>query len=390
MNSNICYVKTSILLTVVAIMFLITPVNAELDIILDKLSPQPVELGQDITLAITLTNEGSDVNGVTLKILPDSPIILKNDNDRIINVGRIIKYGSVAETYLLHIDPRAVSGIYEIKFEAHWISNDQKRETNKTFNVLVRGVPQLAISNITIDPELISPKDMFNLTFLVSNEGTGIARDIAVSTATGGLPFAPAGSDTRIIKKLDPGESTPLNFRFLVKDKAEISSYPIPIKMEYKDENGKNTSSASFVGIRILGDAELSIGNIKTEPQNPVKGDLVTVTMRIENSGNGDAKSVKVSLDIPFEGTKTAFLGKIKPDDDAPGVFTFYATQRGDIPYNASIEFEDDLGRHTVKETLTLNVRNTNTNGIVIPVIVVALVAGAFVFYRIRRKKSSQ
>jgi hypothetical protein len=386
--SNISHVRTSIVFAAIAILFLIIPANAEFDIVLEKLSPQPVEPGQDLTLSVMLINENVDATGVRLLILPDSPIILKNENDRIINEGNIIKYGAVVETYLLHIDPRAVSGIYEVKFEAHWTSNDQQRETDRTFNVLVRGVPQLAISNITINPELISPQDTFNITFSVSNEGTGIAREVQVIAATGGLPFVPIGSDTNIIKTLDPGESIQLNYRLLVKDKTLISSYSIPIKMEYKDENGKNTSSSSFVGVKVLGDAQLSIGNIKTEPQNPVNGDLVTITMRLENSGNGDAKSVKVSLNIPFEGTKTAFLGKIKPDDDAPGVFTFYATDSGDIPYTAAIEFEDDLGRHTVKEALTLNVRNTNTNGIIIPVIVVVLVAGAFVFYRFRRKKS--
>jgi hypothetical protein len=387
--SNISHVRTSIVFAAIAILFLIVPANAEFDIVLGDLSPQPVEPGRDLTLSITLANENVDATGVRLLILPDSPIILKNENDRVINEGNIIKYGAVVETYLLHIDPRAVSGIYEVKFEAHWTSNDQQRETEKTFKILVRGTPQLAISNITIDPELISPQDTFNITFSVSNEGTGIAREVQVSAATSSLPFVPIGADTKIIKYLDPGESIQLNYRLLVKDKTLISSYSIPIKMEYKDETGKNTSSASFIGIKVLGDAQLSIGNIKTEPQNPVKGDLVTITMRLENSGNGDAKSVKVSLDIPFEGTKTAFLGKIKPDDDAPGVFTFYATQSGDIPYNASIEFEDDLGRHTVKEALALNVRDTNTNGIVIPIIVVVLVAGAFVYYRFRRKNQA-
>lgn len=389
--SNIYHVRTSILFAIVAILFLIAPTNAtELGIVLDKLSPQPVEPGQDLVMSVRLENEGEDIDNVKLTIVPDTPIILKNENDRILDVGRIIKLGAVAETYLLHIDSRAVSGAYEIEFRVRWLSNDQQRETNKTFNVVVRGVPQLAISNITINPELISPQDTFNITFSVSNEGTGIAREVQVSAATGGLPFVPIGSDTKIIKNLDPGEAIQLNYRLLVKDKTIISSYSIPIKMEYKDENGKNTSSSSFIGVKVLGDAELSIGNIKTEPQNPAKGDLVTITMRLENSGNGDAKSVKVSLDIPFEGTKTAFLGKIKPDDDAPGVFTFYATQSGDIPYTAAIEFEDDLGRHTIKEALTLNVHSTNTNGILIPVIVIVLVAGAFVFYRFRKKKSSQ
>lgn len=388
--SNTSHFKTSIIFSVVAIMLLIAPANAEIDIILDKLSPQPVEPGQDLIMAITLSNQNADVNGVRLTIFPDSAIFLKNDNDRVINEDNIIKYGAIVETYLLHIDPRAVSGVYEIEFGAQWMSNDQPRVINKTFKIIVQGVPQLAVSNITIGPELISPKDTFNLTFSVSNEGTGIAREVQINAATIGLPFVPVGSDTKIIKNLGPDESIRLNYNLLVKDKTLISSYSIPIKMDYKDENGKNLSSQSFIGVKVLGNAELSIENIKTDPQNPAKGDAVVITMRIENSGNGDARSVKVGLNIPFEGTRTAFLGKIKPDDDAPGIFSFYATESGDIPYNASIEFEDDLGKHTINEALTLNVRNINKNGIIIPVIVVVLLAGAFVFYFFHSRKSRQ
>lgn len=390
MGSNISHTKISILVAVIAILFMTIPANAQPDIVLMELSPQPVEPGRDLTLSVMLVNGDFDITGVRLHILPDSPIILKNDNDRIINEGNVLKYGAVVETYLLHIDPSAVSGTYEVEFEAYWSRNDPERKTTRTFEVQVRGAPQLAISNITIDPEFISPKDAFNLTFSVSNEGTGVARDIEINSATIGLPFVPDGSDTRIIKILNPGESVSLNFRLLVKDKTEISSYPIPIKMEYKDENGNNISSQNIIGINVVGDAEISIANIKIEPQNPSKGDLVTITMRLENFGNGDAKSVKVNLDIPFEGSKTAFLGKIKPDDDAPGVFTFYATESGDVPYTASIEFEDDLGRHTVKESLVLNVRNTNKNGIIIPIIAVVLVAGLFMFYLFRVKKSKK
>lgn len=379
-------IEISIIFTAVAILLLIIPVSAELEIALDKLSPQPVEPGQDLTLSVTLSNGNSDADSVTIAIDPDPSIILKNNNDRVINEGRIIKYGAVAETYLLHIDPRAYSGFYEIEFMMRWMSNDQLRVINKTFNVVVQGAPQLAISNITIDPDLISPKDMFNITFLLSNEGTGIARDAQITAATSSLPFVPAGADTKIVKNLQPGESVQMNFPLLVKDKTVISSYSIPIKMDYKDETGKNMSSQSLVGVKIFGNAELSIESIKTEPQNPVKGDPVTITMRIENSGNGDARSVKVDLNIPFEGTKTAFLGKIKPDDDAPGVFMIYAMESGDTPYTANIEFEDDLGKHTVTQALILNVRDTNKNGTVISVIVVLLAVVALIFYFYHRK----
>jgi hypothetical protein len=381
-------IKKSIIIAVFTIVFIIGPASAaEIKMALDKLSPQPVEPGQDFVVSITLANEGSDATGVILKIVPDSPIILKNENDRITDVGSIIKNGAAAETYQLHIDPRAVSGSYDIEFRARWLSDDQQRETNQTFKVMVRGVPRLAISNITINPELTSPKDTFNITFSVSNEGTGIAREVQVSTATGELPFVPVGADTKIIKELNPGEFSQLNYRAQVKDNAEISSYSIPIKMEYKDENGTNISSQSFVGVRVLGKAELAISDLKTDPQDPVQSDIVTVTMRIENSGNGDAKSVKVNINIPFEGTKTAFLGKIKPNDDAPAVFSILANESGDIPYFTAIEFEDDLGMHSTTQALNLHIRSTNKSSLSpLAAVIAVIIVGAAVYYLYRRK----
>jgi hypothetical protein len=383
------YLKKHLIPALFVIIFIIVPVNAELEITLDKLSPQPVEPGQDLTLSITLVNEFSDIDKMKLTIVPDSPIILKNKNDKTVYFGRMIKYGARAETYLLHVDPGANSGTYEVKFEARWQSNGQQLETNKTIKVNVRGTPQLVISNISINPELISPQDTFNVTFTISNEGTGIARETQVTAATGGLPFVPVGTDTKIIKNLDPGELVPLNYMMLVKDKSEITSYSIPIKMDYKDENGMNISSQNMVGVKVLGRAKLSIANIKTDPQNPVKGDLITLTMRIENSGTGDAKSAKLVIDTQFKGTKTAFLGKIKPNDDAPAVFSFYTTESGDIPYTAIIEFEDDFGKHTKFEALNFNVHDTNNSGI-ISVILIMIAIVATVFYLSHRKKKAR
>ncbi len=377
-------------LTIVAALALISmiaPANAELEIVLDQLSPQPVEPGQDLTLSVRLDNEFSNIENVRLEILPDSPIKLKNENDRIIDEGNIIKYGAVAETYTLHVDPLATSGSYDIEFRTHWSDNNMLRESNKTFKVMVRGMPQLMISNITINPLRISPKDKFDITFSISNDGTGTARDVQVSAVTSGLPFVSVDADTKNIRSLNPGESIQLSYAIQVKDKTEISSYSIPIEMDYKDENGENQSTKSFAGVRVLGKAELAISDLKIDPQNPVEGDLVTVNMRIENSGTGEAKSVKVNLDAPFNGTRTAFLGKIKPDDDAPGVFTFYAEKGGDIPYSANVEFEDDLGVRTVTEPLNLYVSSPNKNGMAAPAIVTLPLIAVGVYYLHRRKK---
>ena len=114
-----------VLITIVAIAIATSPAscaihhsgdNADLVITVNELSPQPVEPGRDLVLAVTIDNRGGGVaSGIVLTIMPDSPIILKNENDRIMRFEKIIGYGARVETYLLHIDPAAVTGNHGIE-----------------------------------------------------------------------------------------------------------------------------------------------------------------------------------------------------------------------------------------------------------------------------------
>jgi hypothetical protein len=361
--------------------------NADLVIAVNELSPQPVEPGRDLVLAVTIDNRGGGVaNGIVLTIMPDSRIILKNENDRIMRFEKIIGYGARVETYLLHIDPAAVTGNYEIELGTTWTTDGADREQNLTVPVVVRGTPKLVISEITIDPETIKPEDMFDLSFLVSNEGTGTASTVQVTALLDDLPFVPACADTFVIRKLEAGASERLSYRIMVSDSAEISAYAIPITMRCNDESGGNMTSQSSVGINVVGDANLCIASVRTNPENPATGDVMTLMLQIENSGHGDAESVKVTIDIPFEGTRTAFLGKIEADDDAPCIFNFRATESGDIPYRAVITYEDDLGDHTTTVELVLYVGDGGNGDMLIPAIAVAALVVVSLFY-LRRKK---
>lgn len=361
--------------------------NADLKITVNELTPQPAEPGQDLVLSVIIDNRGAGAaEHVTLTIIPDSSITLKNENSRVIYPGTIIGYAARVETYTFHIDPGAVSGNYEIELGIRWIDNGQRREQNVTVPVVVRGVPQLVISEITIVPESIGPDDMFDMSFLVSNEGTGTASAAQVTAVLNNLPFVPVDADTKIIKKLGSDESVQLSYRILVDTKAGISSYAIPIQIGYRDENGKNMTVQNSVGVNVVGDSDLCIASVRTSPQNPVAGDVVTLMFKIENSGNGDARSVKVTIDIPFEGTKTAFLGRVEADDDAPCMFTFRATEVGNIAYRAIIEYEDRLGANTTTEELSLYVSPNNNGSILIIVVATVILLGTGTLY-VRRKR---
>jgi len=242
------------------------------------------------------------------------------------------------------------------------------------------------ISEITIEPKTIKPEDVFDLGFLVSNRGSGTAITVQVTAALDDLPVVPVGADTFVVRKLDSGESERMSYRILVSDTAEIRAHAIPITMRYDDESGGNTTSQSSVGINVVGDAAICIARVKTNPENPAIGDVMTLMLQIENSGHGDAESVKVAIDVPFEGTRTAFLGEIEADDDAPCIFNFRATEGGEIPYHAVISYEDDLGDHTTTEELVLYVGDGGNGDMLIPALALAALIATAVLY-LRRKK---
>jgi hypothetical protein len=109
-------------------------------------------------------------------------------------------------------------------------------------------------------------------------------------------------------------------------------------------------------GIEVIGEAELSISNLKTDPLNIKEGDYFTLLVRIENAGDADAKSVKINMVSPFEGTKTVFLGKIEPDDDAPATFCLMANRVGEQSNRLIIGYKDDFGEHQLSEEITVTV----------------------------------
>lgn len=140
--------------------------------------------------------------------------------------------------------------------------------------------------------------------------------------------------------------------------------------------------------IEVVGAAELSISNIKTEPLNIKEGSDFTLLIRIENTGDKDAKSVKINLVSPFEGTKTAFLGKIEPDDDAPAIFGLTANKAGELTNRLVISYKDDFGEHQLTEEINLTVSPNDTEyvvGIALIIIIILHLLGGYYLFRRKR-----
>jgi len=83
-------------------------------------------------------------------------------------------------------------------------------------------------------------------------------------------------------------------------------------------------SQEKNISFNVIGKrAELNIASLKTKPVLPRVGETVELTMRIENTGKGSAKSTSVYSDHQFEGTKQSFVGALDSNEDGPAVLTF-------------------------------------------------------------------
>ena len=112
------------------------------------------------------------------------------------------------------------------------------------------------------------------------------------------------------------------------------------------------------------------------------------MTIRLENTGTADAKSVRATIDdIPLAGTKESFLGTIEPGNDAPAVFALDADRAGAFDYTLTIEYVDDYGAHTTRQALQVVVADRNPVPALAVAAVVLIIAALALIYWYRRRK---
>lgn len=180
-----------------------------------------------------------------------------------------------------------------------------------------------------------------------------------------------------------------LLYRVEVSNDASPGDYLIRHKLSYgtKDLIFKKYGS---ILITVIGDeAELSIASLKTKPVLPKEGETVELTMRIENTGDGTAKSVEVYIDHTFQGLKQSFIGALDSDEDGPAVFTFIADRSGEFEFPLVINYHDDFGDHEIKTNVDMTVlENTSNLQVIIGAAIAGVIIISLIFYFIKTKKS--
>ncbi|NYT05992.1 MAG: S-layer protein [Methanomicrobiales archaeon] len=260
---------------------------------------------------------------------------------------------------------------------------------NVNVPVSVVGQPMLLVSQS--GPEYVRPGDEADVRLDIANAGRGFADDLFIRIVEDDPSLAPKTTGSFHVDRLEAGASTSLLLTLVTDTDLEPGIREVALDVRYYTVDGVLVSQTDVLSLDVRGRAAVGIASVKTDPVRVMQGDEYDLIIRLENTGTGDATSTKAEIDLPFSGNKESFIGKIKPDNDAPAVFSLDASGAGDYDYTLTVTYEDDWGAHTETFPLTMPVRSKGDGGtIIVGVFFIALIAAGAWYWFVYRKQGGR
>jgi hypothetical protein len=295
-------------------------------------------------------------------------------------VGEIGPGQSISLTFSIRAPSK--SGIY---YPEVWIDTTGGKSTRYPIPVNVNtavGIQRQAI--LIMDSSLgatANPGEEIPVTLTIRNAGQTLADDVTIKIENTSAVVAPKSADLYHLGVISAGEQQTVQLVLLSDKKANAGLVRIPVTISYSAIDGILQTQKTGIDLIMKGKAELGFVSVDTNPPRLTENTPFDLTIRIENTGTGEAKQVSAKIDLPSEGTKEAFIGKIKPGNDAPAIYLLEGAKAGNHPYNLTITYTDDMGVHTMTRQMNVRVPAADNSGNLILGLIILAILG-FVAYR--------
>ncbi len=384
--------------------------------------PDPVSPGNTVDLRFRIENEGSTAApNVEIKLVLTYPFSFYGSEQETKNIGTLTgnQVGDIGvqEKWKLLVDSGAATGDNTIEF---WYRIDQGTWTKvDDFTISVKSREAvLAINQVKTDQESIVPGTKTKVSFVVENLADNTLIDIklnleiltVLSSATGvtvrELPFTPIGSgNDKTVKTLAPAQKAEISFDLFTDATAESKVYKVPYTLTYSDSSGTNFTKIGIVGLLVESAPDLTVNIDKTEIYSA--GAKGLVEFKLVNKGFSDIKFLDVKLsankDFQILSNPEVYIGKLDSDDYETADYTLMVSKdaKDQITLPLHVEYRDANGGLYTKD-LNINLKlfsgaelKQRTNGkgssaIVWIILIVVIVAGVFIYRKIRKNKKKK
>jgi hypothetical protein len=284
--------------------------------------------------------------------------------------------------FKIDVDTNAEYGTYELPYTIYYT----KGEYNGKIKLSITGNTLIEIKNVSVAPAgVVEPGTVFKIAVHFENVGDNSIKWLKLSLSPIDKGLVPLLSSESIFTNLSSGSKSESEFQFSLERDAGAKNYPIDLLLNYMDEKGQEHNETKLVGIVAAGRASLDIAKKTTEPVRINENEPFILTLKIENTGTGDARGVSTYLESPLEGDTQSFLGEIKKDDYSNAIFTVDPAKSGKKISNLTITYEDDFGKHEIKKEVILIVNPVQSQNTIPTVVGVGIAASALFFWK-RRK----
>ena len=379
--------KNKIISVSFAILFLLAvstgayAITENLEVVLTKQNPYPVEPDQVVDIEVSLQNTGYGTSeNIILEIIPESPFTLLPGQEAEKAFSRIPANDQVTASYKLHVDKNAISDNYELEFKYYQIGVGVQ-VTSKVM-IQIQGKPKLILEKIETYPEEMEPGDSAAIIASVKNVGTGSAsftEAALISNTTYILPILSGG--LYYIGEIKPGETGEANFDMSIDNSAESKTYSGILTLTYKDDSGQSQTTSFSIGIPIRGEPIIEILSAKID-NSAFKIDL-------ENIGTATAKALKIALVQDGEVKDSAVANELKPTKHK--TLRFYGFRQGEAIINVSYldesnEFFANEFPVSIKPSVYSEEQAGGGVSPLAPILIVVVVLESYYLWRLRRR----
>jgi hypothetical protein len=367
-----------------------------------QVTPSVLLPGDQGTIMVTLANTASTASSTesTVQSSVSGTTTTSTTKDMTVLVESVYMYGQGMEvlegnfqqvgalgpgqsmklTFLIRAPPQA--GMY---FPEVWIRIPEGTSVKYPIPVNVNspiGIQKQAVLVLgSATPDSANPGDEIPVTLTVRNDGQLLAEDVTIRVGNVSTLVAPKGSDLYHLGLVGSGRTKTVDLVLLSDRDASPGLTQVPVTLQYDSVDGVLHTQTSAINLMMKGKGELGFVSVDTSPRRVGENQPFDLTIRIENTGTGEAKQVAATIDLPMTGTKQSFIGKINPGNDAPAVFLLDGAKGGTYAYNATISYVDDLGTHTEVRQMSVRIDPVDSSGGYLLLLLV-IIGGGLLAYR--------
>ncbi len=318
-----------------------------------------------------------NVNIENVQLEGKGVLVISKDFER---VGEIGPGQSLPLTFTIRAPPE--TGMY---YPEVWIDTTGGRSTRYPIPVNVNtpvGIQKKAIMIVESSlPDTVNPGDEIPVLLTVRNGGETSTDDVTVRINNVSSMIAPKKTDLYHLGAINANDSRTVNLVLLSDRNTPTGLVRVPVTLQYNWIDGSGHVETTSIDVLMKGKAELGFVSVDTSPRRVIANQPFDLTIRIENTGTGEAKQVVATTDLPMTGTTQSFIGKIKPGNDAPAVFSLDGAKGGTYEYTTVITYVDDLGSHTISSKMSIRVIPEDNTGMFILVLLI-IIAGGILAYK--------